>query len=144
MSARIQRAVMQFDTSNINPSNTIQEASLLIYVLSAYFQKAWSLMIVDPDTVDCPVVQTDYGVLKDSTVPASSLVPINRAYWFEIPLNAYGISLINKGGTTHLALRSNRDVGATDPEALSKEFATIAGLNSFYSKFLPRLVVKVA
>lgn len=124
----IGRAVVYFDTSSIPSLASITSANLSLYMLP-------------PDDSD-----TDYNVTIQSGMPTYPHLPfvdsdVNRLYYsgdggsintsglsvnsyFNISLNATGISWINKGGYTKFMLRSSKDIAGTAPTGT--EMITIA------------------
>jgi len=142
-SADIFRGMMKFDTSQIGAGDTVLEAYLVVRILSNADARAWSLTVTTPQTVDAPLVDTDYHVLLGSlgdwgNVPMLGLM----TGWVAIPLNALGISAINKGvgATTIFALRSSRDIAVDNPGVNSQEWASLSGFGTAYP---PRLIVRL-
>lgn len=143
LSARIERGYLEFDTSNMDVDDVILAAHLLIRIEAMYLDHDYQLCLVPSGGVDNPLVVADYGTLHNQATDYGKIDIEPPAGYRVIDLTAAGIAAISKGGTTRFALRTSRDIGAINAEELSKEFVTIAGLNYYDGKFLPRLIVRM-
>jgi hypothetical protein len=136
-SARIQRGYMEFNTTPIGAGETISEAYVLLRVNSYLASRTWAITITDPSTVDNPLVVADYGTLLSSTADWGNITLAGPG-WIKITLDP---TKVTKAGISRFAIRSSRDIAASDPGATSAEYAVIAGSISDYP---PRLVVRLA
>lgn len=112
----IYRGFVAFDTSSIPASATIQSAILSLDGAT------------DASVTDFDVVVTYNGTLPHDPLAAGDFLysqysgnggSFNTSTWSassnNITLNATGISWINKGGQTRLAIQSSRDISSTPP-----------------------------
>jgi hypothetical protein len=147
----IERAYIEFPSPAIPVGATIIGASVLLHLhgTSAFvIDNAFDIVLVNPGLVFAPVVATNYGDLLPDTINLGSLTintPSIDIGWIEIPLNALGLSTINKSAINHFALRSSRDITAITPPT-ENEFIGFDGLYSSgttLSGYLPRLVIQL-
>ncbi len=144
LSARIERGVVEFDTTNILATETIEEAYILVRAEAIFNTRAWSLRLVSNYTVECPVEQSDYFLLKGAETAHATEIPAEApAGWKVFEVNALGISNMVKEGITRFGLRSDKDVDASDSGALSKEFMTLGGKGYYAGKYQMQLIVKI-
>lgn len=106
-----------FDTSSIPDAATVFAATLSLYGYSDGADTDFDVTTINGTDLNDPLVNADYGDILDDTVSWGSL---NTAAWIttgynNIELNAIGRANINKAGVTKLALRSSRDISATQP-----------------------------
>ena len=145
MSARIERGVVEFDTNNILTTETIEEAYILVRAEAIYNTRAWNLRLVSNYTVECPVEQSDYFLLKGAETAHATEIPAEApAGWKVFEVNALGIANMVKEGITRFGLRSDKDVNASDPGTLSKEYMTLGGKGYYAGKYQMQLIVKIA
>ena len=144
LSSRIERGYLEFDTSDIDAGENILEAFVLVY-MSSSIDRAWDLVLVDNGAVEIPLEKADYGALEtmgESGTDYGSVAATGVPGWHIISLNAAGIAHIQKEGTTRFALRSSRDIAASDPGEMSEEYGVIASAASGARP--PRLIVRLA
>jgi hypothetical protein len=143
-SQRIQRGVVEFDTSTILTSDTVAEGFILVKLADFSNTVAWKIDILGANGAYCPLALSDYSILHDATdLAADELDVVAPPGWHVFSLNALGLAQITKEGITHFAVRSNRDVAATDPGALSSEWATLAGKGYLAAKYQMQLILRL-
>jgi len=138
----LSRGFLEFDTSDLVAGDVLAAGFVLLHVKESFIDdRPWNLVIVDPDTLENPLVAADYHVLLASTTQLGAETMSREGLWIMVPLNATGLTYVNKGGVTRLALRSNWDVSNTDPGDDSIEYAKLDGI---YTDYPPRLIVQLA
>lgn len=105
-------------TSVLHSGSLLSAVTLKLYGKSAPQYDDWDVVVVSGVDIATPVVAADYGDLLDDITSGGSLGAdqFSESAFVAITLNAVGRALINKGGTTILALRSSRDISATTPK----------------------------
>lgn len=145
VSGRIQRGLMEFDTSGLAADDTIDQGILMLKLYAAYAQAGnWDLVLVDPSAVvSSPLELGDYIVLETRQTSLGSLTIDGTTGWAVITLNSAGLAQVSKGGTTKLALRSQHDIDSNDPGVAGnkRDYVTIYGKGSGYE---PRLILRIA
>lgn len=113
----IYRGVLYFDTIGLPSRINITSAKVSCWCVDADAAAAWQLTLVEGDvTLSWPVV-ADYGALLDEITSFGTLASgdMTPGAWEEINLNAAGLAVISKIGTTTFGMRSNKDIAATAP-----------------------------
>lgn len=145
LSSRIERGYIEFDTSDLDPSDDVDAGYMLLYLVGANAESgSWALTLVDPDAVGNPLTDSDYGVLEPQQTSLGEVTVVdNGTGWYQITLNAAGITYLenNIGGTVKFALRSSKDIAADDPGGNYQDWANIYGVGSAHE---PRLIIKIA
>ncbi len=142
---RIWRGFLQFDTSTIGAAATIAKAEIVMEVTGFFVEdNEWNLVLVGAGAgVENLLVVADYGTQEAEQTSLGSVTittsAINKRVII-ITLNATGIAVINKTGTTYFGLRSSKDISDTSPGANEAEWLTVEGVGS---SFIPRLVVEL-
>jgi len=113
----IYRGGLEFDTSSIPLSAGITAAALSLYGLTDSTVNDFDLTVVDGTDLANPREIADYGDLLDDITSGGT---INTSTWSitgynDITLNAAGLAMIVKGGTTKFGFRSSKDISATAP-----------------------------
>jgi hypothetical protein len=145
----VYRALVEFDTSGLDPAMTIEAAELWLYVTGAAtpISNAFDLTVVSPGVAVDPLVVASFGVIGGQSTDCGHVniaaAASTTAGWVIISLNASGLALINAGGNTDFGLRSSRDISSTSPGAVGTptEYVDLDGVGSTH---LPRLVIKYA
>lgn len=112
------RGFFFFDTSAINATDTVLSSSLFLYGNTDVSVTDFDLVIQDgqPTYPHDPLEAGDYlyshytGDGGSFNTAGFSVVGYN-----EIALNAAGLDMITKGGTTKLCVKSSRDIASTAP-----------------------------
>jgi hypothetical protein len=146
---QIGRGMVSFNTAELGASADIESAELVVTLAFATTTnaRAFDLVVVPPDTVVAPVVDTDYHVLGHQstdyghvTIPAS--LPAGTT--LVITLSPTAVGTINKTGVTTFGLRSSRDISETSPGAYAAGNNETVDLVFGPTVLTPRLFVKVA
>ena len=139
------RGFLEFDTSDLGAGDTVAAGFVLMHVKESFIDdRPWNLVIVDPDTLENPLVVADYHVLLASTTQLGAETMSREGLWIMVPLNATGLTYVNKGGVTRLALRSNWDIAASDNDEEDGYTNEYARLDGIYTDYPPRLIVQLA
>jgi len=150
---RIDRSVIEFDLSAIDPSWTINKvllAARLSGLTTVFDKQEFDLTVVKATLVpSMPITVDTYGdllpmlvSLGSVTIPGGGVAGVTfEPHIAFIELNATGIAYVQAaaGGTIRLALRSNRDISMTSPADNADEYVYV---DSFAGGvFKPRLFV---
>ena len=110
----IYRAGLFFDTSEIPAGAKILSATLSYYVKNKY---GWDydIVIVSGEDLSEPLQPHHYHDLLDDTESLGSALAEDWYRFQHIPLNELGLTHINKGRLTKLALRTNEDIDYIPP-----------------------------
>lgn len=117
----IARMALLFDTSHLGTNATIISVNLCLNVTNlgadVWITEPFDIVVQNgqPDYPSNPVVVDDYNRTKYSgdggSLPAASLI----TGWNYVPLNATGLTWINKTGYTKLMVRNSNDVAGIAP-----------------------------
>jgi len=115
------RSFLYFNTTSVNPAETISAATLRVWVDNVYGAN-YNVTIecgnaTAPSTYPHdPYVATDFNYTYYTTVCGTANVTLmSLSSYYDIPLNITGIGCINKGGTTTFCLRSASEIAGTTP-----------------------------
>lgn len=136
----IMRGLLELDTSELLTDDNVLEAYILVYLQEAYADVAWSLTLVDNNSVENPLEKADYGALLVPTDSRGALGVSAPPGWRVIVLNSAGIAAIAKEGTTRFGLRNSNDIGGSEPGAGDNEYVIMGGAGWLHA---PKLVVRL-
>lgn len=115
----IDRGGLVFDTSALPDGARIISAVLSLFGRSDLSYTDFDITLVSGEDLADAFVDADYGELLARVTPMGTLLnssTYSADYNNEITLNALGIAAISKTGNTRFALRSSRDISATNPQ----------------------------
>jgi hypothetical protein len=113
----IRRVYLYFDTSALPVNAAIQSATLNFY--AGLWQNGSNLRVhAVPSTQGTPLDVSDFSHVTFTSGGFADLAP---SQWFQIPLNATGLTWLVKGGITRIALVHDLDLNNVAP----------AGANNF-------------
>lgn len=115
---RVYRTFFYFDTSGLPETATINSAILSLYITSDSSLDDFNVTIQDgqPTYPHSPIVVSDFNRLYyNGNGGNRSTSEISGVGWWNITLNDDGLSWIQKGSTTKLAIRSSNDISGTTP-----------------------------
>jgi len=141
----IARGYIEIDTTDLGAGVSIKNAYVGLHINGySTIDNEFDLTIVSPDSlVGGSLALADYGNLLAQTTSYGSMTintPSINNTWIVIKLNATGIAAINKGGVTKFAIRSSKDISATDPGVGNVEYVHIDGYDTTAN---PRLFVEM-
>lgn len=129
---------MLFDTTDIDPTETIIGAILLLHQKSGdNVSDSFDLTAVGDPPVHEPLEVADYGAINSKTTDLGHVtIPTGAttSEWLVIELNATGRATINKGGTTTFCLRSSEDIAnseSSNPPAKTNHITLDDGTTSY-------------
>ncbi len=115
----VQRGLIVFDSSSIPAGATITSAEVWLWAVSkTETAGAYDLVVQNgqPTYPHNPIVSGDFNKANysgDGGSLASSGITVDA--WVKIPLNATGLTWIQKEGTTKLCIRTSLDIAGTAP-----------------------------
>ena len=139
----IGRGFLQFDTTTV--TQTIKQAWVVLEVTQIDANaRDFDLTLVQGNTVNQPLINTDYHVLLGETTSLGAYtidhtLTSSTSRIILIPIQNPNVN-VNKGGLTSYGLRSSKDISASAPGVSTYEDITIS--NILTSGYAPRLLLQ--
>jgi hypothetical protein len=113
--SEIDRTILTFDTSAINPISTVQSATLSLVPIDIYSGLGTTPLHLTAATPAQPndLRNSDYSALGTTSFANASAASMTVGTYFSLTLNAAGLANITKGGISEFGLRLGWDLAGS-------------------------------